>query len=51
MKLKNTDKFKITFARTERLKKSSIPYMKRLLNKHYKQKIKTGSPMDGDCCD
>ena len=38
--LNNTDvntskkeKFKVTFAKTERMKQSSIPYMQRLLNK------------------
>ena len=32
MKTRMTDKFKVKFAHTERLKQSSIPYMQRLLN-------------------
>ena len=32
MKSRMTEKFKVKFAHTERLKKSSIPYMQRLLN-------------------
>ena len=32
IKTRHQEKFKVKFARTERLKKSSIPYMQRLLN-------------------
>ena len=32
MKIRNNEKFDVKFANTERLKKSSIPYMQRILN-------------------
>ena len=32
MKKRKNEKYKVNFARTERLKNSSIPYMQRLLN-------------------
>ena len=32
MRARNTEKFKVKHANTERLKESSIPYMQRLLN-------------------
>ena len=35
MKLRKQDKFKIDHINTERLKKSAIPHMKRILNEHY----------------
>ena len=32
MKIRNNEKFDVKFANTERLKKSSIPYMQRIFN-------------------
>ena len=34
MNKRNSEKYKVKYAKTERLKKSSIPYMQRLLNKN-----------------
>ena len=38
MKIRNNEKFDVKFANTERLKKSSIPYMQRILNSENKSK-------------
>ena len=38
MKKRNIKKFKVNFARTERYKKSAIPFMVELLNKKDEQK-------------
>ena len=38
MKTREEEKFIVQHANTERLKKSSIPYMQRLLNKHEEKK-------------
>ena len=40
MKLRKQDKFKIDHINTERLKKSAIPHMKRILNEHYNNEKK-----------
>ena len=40
MKLRNKNKFKETKTKTNRLHKSSIPYMERLLNNHFQDKEK-----------
>ena len=37
MNTRNHDKFKITFCHTERLKKSSIPQMQRMLNRIHRE--------------
>ena len=49
MKLKSTNTFKITYSKTERLKRSAVPYMERLLNKYHKSKVKMpcGPSLDG----
>ena len=36
--IRSREKFKVTFASTDRFAKSAIPYMQRLLNNHEKQK-------------
>jgi hypothetical protein len=36
--IRGREKFKVTFASTDRLAKSALPYMQRLLNNHEKQK-------------
>ena len=41
---RSRDKFKVTFAYTDRLKNSAIPYMQRLLNAFEKQKKAKKSP-------
>ena len=40
MKLRKQEKFKIDHINTERLKKSAIPHMKRILNEHYNNEKK-----------
>ena len=40
MKLRNKEEFKETKTKTKRLKKSAIPYMERILNKHFQDKEK-----------
>ena len=37
MELRTEEKYQVTKARTERLNKSSIPYMQRLLNRNHKE--------------
>ena len=34
MKTRNTEKYKVTFANTERLRRSAVPYLQNLLNKN-----------------
>ena len=35
MDLRNSEKYAVRYAHTERFKKSAIPYMQRLLNEEY----------------
>ena len=37
MKGRNTEKYQVNFANTDRLKNSSLPYMQRLLNSDVKK--------------
>ena len=48
MKLRNSDKFYVTVAKTERLKKSTIPDLQKLLNLEHTKKLNMQRNM-GDC--
>ena len=50
MNLRITEKYKTTKAKTERFKRSAIPYMVRLLNKNHQDKART-PPSDPEQCD
>ena len=38
MKLRHSEQFEVTHVKTQRYKNSAVPYMQKLLNKHYQQK-------------
>ena len=46
MKLRKKEKFSVTKAKTTRLKKSAIPYMEKVLNKHFSDQEKEKNTLD-----
>ena len=38
MKLRHSEHFEVTHVKTQRYKNSAVPYMQKLLNKHYQER-------------